>query len=393
MKRLGYYIFNIFYYIFYLFPINKKKIFLIMTHDTGHEGNVLYSFNYFQSKDPSLFCKKITRKTYDFHLNRKLIKNLVYFFIITPFHIATSNMILLDNIFLPFAYTKFKKRVAVVQLWHGTGSIKKFALDSEKGIIKKLAKKSCSKQTHLIVGSNEMIPIYKSAFNMEEEKIFPIGSPRTDVFFDANYMTNKKNEFFSSYPELSNKKIILYAPTFRDEAFKRKFKNKKLNLDDSLNLNLEIFELLKFLSEEYVLILRLHPSIAKHFSIDNLKIANSMKNRIYDFSRFNNLNSLMLISDCIITDYSSIIFEYSLLNKKMIFYPYDLEDFKKHSRGFYFNYEKFVPGDIIMEIKDISREIHEISHENKIKKFKDKYMDECDGNSRKKLYQILNEFN
>ncbi|MCL2115477.1 MAG: CDP-glycerol glycerophosphotransferase family protein [Methanobrevibacter sp.] len=363
-----------------------------MTHDTSGEGNVLYSFNYFKSKDPDLFCKKITQNTYDFNIDRKLIKKLVNFFIFTPFHVASSKIILLDNIFLPFAYTKFKKSVAVVQLWHGTGTMKKFVLDSEKGILKKLANKSSSKQTHLIVGSNKMIPTYKSAFGLESKNIFPIGSPRTDFFFNEDYIQTKKSEFYTLFPELSNKKVILYAPTFRDESFKKKFKNKKLNLDDSLNLNLEIFNLLKYLNDEYVLVLRLHPSISKNFSMDNLKLDYSFKKRIYDFSTFNSLNSLLLISDCLITDYSSIIFEYSLMNKKMIFYPYDLKDFEKHSRGLYFNYEQFVPGDIVMETTDISKKIVEKSNGSKIEMFKDKYMKECNGNSAKNLYKILNEF-
>ena len=363
-----------------------------MTHDTSPEGNVLYTFNYFKSKNPKLFYKKITRETYEFNMDRRLIKKIFNFFIVTPYHVATSKIIFLDNIFLPFAYTKFKKSVAVVQLWHGTGSIKKFALDSEKGTIKKLAKKACSKQTHLIVGSKEMIPIYASAFGMELEKIFPIGSPRCDFFFNVTYTKTKKNKFRENYPELSNKKIVLYAPTFRDESFKKKIRNKKLKLDDSLNLNLEIFELLNLLSEEYVLILRLHPSISKDFSIDNLMLDNSLKKRIYDFSTFNSLNSLMLISDCIITDYSSIIFEYSLLNKKMIFYPYDLKEFEEYSRGFYFSYEEFVPGDIALEISDISKKIAENIIEIKNKQFKDRFMEGCDGNSAKKLYHILRDF-
>lgn len=392
MKRIGYYVFNIFYYLFYLFPINKNKLLLIMTHDESIEGNVLCSAMYFKSKNPEIFFKKITKETYNFKLNRSLIYKLINFFIITPYHIATSENIFLDNIFLPFAYTKFKKKVNVVQLWHGTGSIKKFALDNEVGLIKKIAKKACSRYSHLIVGSKDMVPIYKSAFNMEDEKIFPIGSPRTDLLFNPKYIENITSKFYNSYKELLNKKIILYAPTFRDDDFKNNIlKNKNLNLDSSLNLNLDIFNILKDLEEEYVLMLRLHPAISNNFSIDNLELKDEIKKRIYDFSNFNSLNSLMIVSDCLITDYSSIIFEYSLLNKKMFFYPYDLEDFEKYSRGFYFNYKEFVPGDI-SRIRDddiFSEKLNIDKNNSKIKEFKNKYMNTCDGSSCERLYSLI----
>ena len=394
MKRLGYYMFNIFYYIFYLFPINKNKMLLIMTHDVSSEGNILYSFNYFKSKNPVLFFKKITKELYDFKIDGKLMKKIINFFIFTPYHVATSKMIFLDNIFLPFAYTKFKKDVAVVQLWHGTGSIKKFALDSETGLIKELAIRSNSKNTHLLVGSENMVPVYQTAFKMDRKKIFPIGLPRTDIFFNKRYIRNKEKEFYEKYPELFEKKIVLYAPTFRDESFKSQLrKNKKLDLDDNLNLNLKIFDLFKYLDEDYVLILKLHPAVSKHFSLEKLSLNPFFKDKIRDFSDFNSLNSIMIVSDCIITDYSSIIFEYSLLGKKMIFYPYDLEDFESYSRGFYFDYKEFVPGDICLSIEEISKKIKDkINNEDQIILFKNKYMEKCDGKSTERLQLILNNF-
>ena len=374
-----------------------------MTHDESYEGNVLYTGEYFKSKDHNLSIKKLTKNDYDFKKKSGILK-LINFFIIAPYHIARSKSILMDNIFLAFAYTKFKKNVSVVQLWHGTGTIKKFALDSEEGEVKKLAKKSNSRNTHLIIGSNKMFSIYKSAFGMENENIFPIGSPRTDLFFDEKFITSKINNFYERYPELSNKKIILYAPTFRDDdlnniKYQTLTKEKK---EKNLYLNVEILDTLKKLDEDYILALKLHPAISRHFSIKNMNIEKSLKNRIYDFSNINNdqennknitLNSLLLISDVLISDYSSIIFEYSLLNKKMIFYPYDIKEYGEKSRGFYFDYENFVPGPIFYSAEAISKEIIKEMDENNehtIKEFKAKYMDKSDGNSTERLYRILN---
>lgn len=387
MKRIGYYIFNFFYYIFYLFPTNKNKLLLIMTHDTSPEGNVLYSFNYFKSKNPKLFYKKITKEDYNFKINNVFFKKILNFFIFIPYHVATSKIIFLDNIFLPFAYTKFKKDVYVVQLWHGTGSIKKFALDSEKGIIKKLAKKSTSKQTHLIVGSDEMIPIYKSAFGMSSKKIFPIGSPRTDIFFDKSIIDKKIKKFYALYPELINKKLILYAPTFRDKDYKKIYENNKENSFNA-EFNQDIINILKYLDDSYVFLLKLHPHIANKFSFKNLNLERSIENRFYNFSNFKDVNTLLFVSSILITDYSSIIFEYSLLNKKMIFYPYDLEEFKKISRNFYFEYETFVPDLILYNPEDIADYIKKGVFTD-YNEFNKKYMRYCDGYSTKRLYDIV----
>nr|WP_302578391.1 CDP-glycerol glycerophosphotransferase family protein [Methanobrevibacter arboriphilus] len=388
MKKLGYYLFNIVYYIFYLIPINKNKIFLIMTHDDSTEGNVLYTANYFMQKNPNIFFKSITREDYEFKKNSKIIEKVINFFILVPYHVATSKNIFLDNIFLPFAYTKFKKNVNIVQLWHGTGTIKKFALNTEVGEIRDLAKSSSVKNTHLIVGSQKMVPIYKSAFQMDLNKIYPIGTPRTDIFFNENLINEKIKEFYENYPELTNKKLILYAPTFRDEEYKKKLNNSSENID----INTEILKILNYLPEDYILILRLHPYISNRFSLKELNLSKKIEKRVFNLSKYNEVNTLLFVSDVLITDYSSIIFEYSLLNKKMIFYPYDLKEFEEKSRGFYFDYESFVPGIILTNIEDIGNYIKNTDKEylKIIKTFKNKYMEKSDGFSTKRLFNILN---
>ncbi|KZX10825.1 CDP-glycerol glycerophosphotransferase family protein [Methanobrevibacter filiformis] len=394
MKRIGYYLFNIVYYIFYLLK-TKNKILAIMTHDETDEGNIAYTFNYFKSKDPKIAIKTLVKEDYEFKLNKSLPKKLLNFFIKIPYNAATSKIILMDNIFLPFAYTKFKKGVKVVQLWHSSGSIKKFALDSEEGLIKKLAEKSSSKNTHLIIGSNEMVHIFKSAFGMEEENIFSIGSSRTDLLLNNKFRNNAKKEFYNSYPELKNKKIILYAPTFRDETYVNSIKpsqnNESMDLSGNKQLNIDIFNLLNYLNEDWVLLLKLHPHISKNFSLDDLNIDNSYNKRIYNVSNYKSLNTLMLVSNSLITDYSSIVFEYSLLNKKMVFYPYDLKDFELYSRGFYFDYIDFIPGKSFINTKEIAEEIENTNISHKIEEFRNKYMKNSNGQVGEKLYQLLIE--
>lgn len=402
MKRIVYIIFNCFYYLFYFLKV-KNKMFLIMTHDESCEGNVLYTANYFKLKNPNMTIKSLKKEDYTFTKTIKSFYKIINFFIIIPYHISTSKIILLDNIFLAFAYTKFKENVSIVQLWHGTGTIKKIVLDYEKGSIKNLAKKSNKKNTHLIIGSESMLTIYKSAFDMAEEKIYPLGCPRTDLFLDEKFIEKKKAEFYEKYPALSKKKIILYAPTFREKNLKSNTDNKTSNDKgynkdfygenkggNTLSLNIELLNAFERLSEDYVLLVKLHPVMSKDFKINKLNINSSLKNRIYNFSE-TNLNSLLFVSDLLITDYSSIIFEYSLLNKKMIFYPYDLKEYEE-SQGFYFDYKSFVPGHIATDSISIYEEmLKEYNADKIVKNFREKYMNKADGKSTERLYALLRD--
>lgn len=340
-----------------------------MTHDASSEGNIGLTKIYFQKQNPNFEFKIVTKEDYSFKKN--LLHNLIKTFIKVPYHMATSQMIFLDNVFLPISKVNLKKETKLIQLWHGTGCLKKFALDSESGWVKELAQNISKKTTHFIIASNWMRSVYKTAFEVEGDKVYNIGCPRTDLFFNKNFLKDINNQFYDRYPELKGKKLILYAPTFRDDEL-------------NATIHLDINKLLNDLPEEYIIGLRLHPHIASQL---NKSILN---NRVYDFSSYNRLNTLLVVSDILISDYSSIIFEYALLDKPMIFYAYDLEDFKKDSRGFYEDYESVVPGPIVNKTSDLIPFILN-PQVNDLKSFREKYLENCDGKSVKRLYSLLNE--
>ncbi|MBO5089120.1 MAG: CDP-glycerol glycerophosphotransferase family protein, partial [Lachnospiraceae bacterium] len=106
------------------------------------------------------------------------------------------------------------------------------------------------------------------------------------------------------------------------------------------------------------------------------------------------IEELLMVSDVCITDYSSIIFEYSLLNKPMFFFAYDLEEYYDE-RGFYYPYEEFVPGPIVKTTKELIQQLHCIEEYDisKIEAFCKQYMSACDGHSTKRIldYAISNE--
>ncbi len=187
----------------------------------------------------------------------------------------------------------------------------------------------------IVVGSDALATVYADAFNLSQDQMLSTGIPRTDLFFDNMKKKQITNNFLNENQFLRDKKIILYAPTFRDGEI------------EHFNLNLNLEEIYKELHQEYIFLIKLHPAVRN--KINYLK---QYSDFIFDYSLYPNVNELLLITDILITDYSSIPFEFCLLNKPMIFYPYDLEHYKKQ-RGFIEEYHTTVPGPVVYSTREL----------------------------------------
>lgn len=373
IKIIGYLIFAFFYYLSSIFPVKKNKVLCIMTHDSSDDSNVGVIVSYLKNIEDNYTFQYIKKSEVKDVKGNHLFKSFLSFFIKKPYHMATSEFILQDNIFLPMAFIRFRKKVKVVQLWHGTGTIKKFGQSTNQGQLRWLESMANKTITHLIINSSATKTIYQEAFGIEEEKIFELGLPRTDTLFDENKIQKDLEEFYSEYSEMKNKKLILYAPTFRDDEAE----NPKIELDIGL--------LLDSLEEEYCLGLKLHPFVANRFVLDET-YAKKYKNRIYNFSAYKDINTLLVASQLLITDYSSVIFEYCLLGKPMIFYAYDLEKFSECGRGFYYNYEDYVPGTVVSSMKELIQVIQREEYDyEKINQFQNENYKYFDGESTKRI--------
>lgn len=377
MKKLGYCLFAMMYYVCCLFPRKKQKVFGIMTHDCSKNSNVGVVVEKMRSEGN--YQIHLLKKDERDHITKQgKIKSLLHFFFVHPFHLATSMIVLQDNVFLPMAYIKFPKKVKVVQLWHGTGTIKKFGQTANSGELLKLEKSADATITHLIVNGKATREIYREAFGVTEEKVYEIGLPRTDLLFHKKICEQKKDAFYKKYPKLNGKKLILYAPTFRDHEVE----HPKIAFD--------VNQVVAELPSDYVLGVRLHPFVAKSFQ--GIQLTENVKARVYDFSMEEDLNQLLLASDVLVTDYSSIIFEYCLLKRPMIFYAYDYKDFKEEQRGFYEPYESFVPGKIAYTQEELIGYLkNEENDLNRIEKFIKEQYRYTDGNATNRLMKLLDD--
>lgn len=379
-KTIGYYLFALIYQICRLVPVKKNRVFCIMTHDDGEGSNVSIVYQAMQKADVNYSFSFLTQSDVRAVESFSNARCLINFFFRKPYQLARAEIILMDNVFLPYAYLRRRKGTKVIQLWHGTGTIKKFGQDTNTGKLKSLEKRANSNITHLIVNSPAMKGLYAGAFGVKEEKVHALGLPKSDEFFrrineiEICKENAYKNEIYQRYGIPSNKKLILYAPTFRD------------NKEQNPRLIELLEELGQKLPDEYCLGLRLHPHIAHSFEEQQLG-----KN-ICQMSFEQDVNTVLMAADLLITDYSSIIFEYCLLKRPMIFYAYDFEDFSDQGRGFYYNYEEFVPGPVAYSCREVLDIIRNGAFQtNRIEEFiSDHYM-YTDGNATDRLMELLKQ--
>lgn len=371
MKELGYRLFAMMYFLFRWFPIKKNSAFLIMTHDAGPEGNVAMVASYMEKHyQTSTVC--LTRKDTEFSGEEKL-KSAVSFFFVKAWHMARAEYIFMDNAFLPMAYLRVRKGTKVVQLWHGTGTIKKFGQDANTGRLYEQEKRGNENIDYLIVNSEATRELYAGCFSVPLEKVKILGLPRTDLLFDKGALEERRADFFGQYPNLIGKKLVLYAPTFRDQEA------------DEPKVYLDVDKMARDLSDEYVIGLRLHPFVASRFVMTE-----DYQGKVVNFSSYDNLNTLLMATDILITDYSSIIFEYCVLGRPMLFFACDLEEFSDHGRGFYRDYKEYVPGPVLETTEELIEVIKKEDYKlHKLQSFFEESYLYTDGESSKRVAEYV----
>lgn len=348
-----------------------------MTHDDGEGSNVSLVVKALKERSSDYSFSYITKKdTFQVKVGQSL-SSTINFFIRKPYQLARAQIILMDNIFLPYAYLGRRKGSKVIQLWHGTGTIKKFGQDVNTGKLKELEQRANSNISHLIVNSEELKKTYGGAFGVDESRVYPIGLPKTDELINRldkiknDKINSDKDYIYNKYHISKEIKLVLYAPTFRDDEV------------DNPQVSVQLEELINNLPDGYELGLRLHPHVAENTRALEGK-------RIHQLSFEEDVNRVLLASDILITDYSSIIFEYCLMKCPMIFYSYDLDEFQNKGRGFYHPYESYVPGPIAYTGKEVCDLIKENNFNyEKIDKFINDNYQYLDGKATKRLLELI----
>lgn len=340
--------------IFTKLPVNDNLISFIIDSNESFRGNLEYIKDEFEKRGNFEF---------NFYYKDKLSVNSLI-------KLATSKYIFLNDNFFPFAFMKPNEKTLVIQLWHAPGAFKKFGASVENADMLRMISDNTD---YLITTSKHIESYYSEAFQIDKSKIKALGLPRADYYFKNQDVSGLRENFNKKYNVDSNKKIILYTPTFRqDEKF-----NNVFNYLDLKKFN-------ESLSDEYVFVLRLHPKIKDFYSGDI-----SVDGDYVDCSDYPNEQELLLISDILITDYSSIMIEFALLNKPVIFFAYDLDNYLNNERGFYLDYKKDLPGPIVYDSQELINAISNGIDISNLKSFSKMQFDEFDGNSCKRIVDFV----
>ncbi|MBY0097108.1 CDP-glycerol glycerophosphotransferase family protein [Mesobacillus maritimus] len=273
------------------------------------------------------------------------------------------------------------KKTIYLQTWHGT-PLKKLAHDMEEvlmpGTSTEKYKENFYKESrnwdYLVSPNRYSTEIFKRAFRFDKT-IIETGYPRNDVFY-KNDIANHAMAFKKKHNIPKDKKVILYAPTWRDNQYYQVGRYK-------FDLHLDLATLREELGNEYIVILRMHYLVAENFDLD------SYEGFAFDFSKHEDIQELYLISDVLVTDYSSVFFDYANLNRPMIFYVYDIDEYRNDIRGFYFDLEKDAPGPLVRTttevITEIKQALQKVDTTDRYFNFYNKFCYLEDGHSTKRV--------
>ncbi|WP_312097369.1 CDP-glycerol glycerophosphotransferase family protein [Niallia sp.] len=266
------------------------------------------------------------------------------------------------------------RHTTYLQTWHGT-PLKKLAADMDEVHMPETNTKMYKSNflyearnwDYLISPNAYSSEIFKSAFQFKK-KMIESGYPRNDILY-KKHSKEELRQLKEKFAIPLDKKVLLYAPTWRDDQFYKKGKYK-------FDLELDLNKLKRELGEEYVVILRMHYLVAENFDLS------PYKGFAFDYSNYEDIRELYLISDLLITDYSSVFFDYGNLKRPIIFFVYDIETYRDKLRGFYFDFEKKAPGPLAKTTDEVIECINSGNVTNQ--KFNDFYNKFCyleDGNA------------
>lgn len=336
LLKICVFLLNVVYFFIKLFPVQNK-----ITMISRQSNNTPVDFELLKKeldKDNKYKIVILTHK-----LSPGIMNKIKYMFhmLRQMYELSTSKVVILDSYCICVSVLKHKKGLKVIQMWHAMGSLKRFGLSGLDSNVKtsalkkqmdidkkrKLSKimKMHNNYDYFLVSAESAVEPFSEAFGTDKSKAVINPLPVVDLLLDDNYKNSKEKEIKDYYPSMKDKKNIVYVPTFREEENEDEIQ-KLIN-----NINYK----------KYNLIIKLHP-LTKLSKFDDRVI----------WDKKYSSRDMMIASDYIITDYSAIVYEASLLNKPIYFYIYDFDDYSKN-RSFYIDYKKEMPGMMSKDSKDI----------------------------------------
>ncbi len=264
-----------------------------------------------------------------------------------------------------------RPETTVVQLWHACGAFKKWGMSTADA---KFGESRADQKRHPFYGNLDLVTVsapevvwaYEEAMDLQGlGTVQPLGVAATDVYFDPVFLENARAQVEAAVPQAVGKRIVLYAPTFRGLP-RHAFAPEAIDFE----------ELRDQLGKSCIVLVKNHPFVKQSPCIPD-----SCRDFAMEAPDGMPINELLAAVDVCVTDYSSIVFEFALFDRPVFFFAYDLDDYQDW-RGFYYDYQDFVPGPIVKDTAALAAAIKESERSfdvSAVREFRQRYMSSCDG--------------
>lgn len=299
--------------------------------------------------------------------------------------IATARTVFVHESNDLIGHIHIRPETKIIQLWHGCGVFKHIGLSTAgkegfKSLEKYAEFPEYNKYSLVTIASPELSWVFEEFMGIPKDSgiIQPFGVCRTDECYDDNYTENCYQKLYEIIPAARDKKVILYAPTYRGLG-------KSRVSPDALDIE----QFAKALGDDYILIMKHHQT-----ATDLPEIPESCRDSFaYDMTRGKgmNINELMAVSDICITDYSSVAFEFSVYERPLLFFVFDIDEYIDN-RGLYYNFEEITPGPLCRtneEMIDYILHIEERFDRSVVTDFKNRFMCSCNGHACERTLAYL----
>jgi CDP-glycerol glycerophosphotransferase len=272
---------------------------------------------------------------------------------------------------MPNVYRK-ARRTRYVQTWHGGGALKKIGWDAA-GQLSERYLRNFSRDVgfwdHLLTTSPLATEVLRRAFRYDGD-VIEVGHPRSDLLLEQSRPENAQ-KLRASLGLPADARLVLYGPTFRDRP----------GDPEVVAANMRTWE--ASLRPSDILLVRAHNNdrVLAHYT--------GSTSRVVNVSSYPDAQDLLAISDVLVTDYSSMFFDFAATGRPIIFFPYDLEEYRDEARGFYIDFEAEAPGPLARRVEDLVELVRDADQLPPYAEFVRKYCPQDDGHASERVLRRL----
>lgn len=355
--------------VFGVLPMHRQRVVFASPRHPKLEGNLRFLHDAIAARHPKR-PRVLLLEPYGYGLIDKvayllrLVRGMYY--------LCTSRLFIVDNAYFPIHVAPHRPETTVVQVWHAAGALKRFGLDGTA--VEQEAERAFLHRHYdvVVVAGEPSRAAYASALRTPIDRVLPLGTPRTDFFFDPAAMSAARERLLERHPQLRGRKVVLYAPTFRGRGEARRAAS-----------GFDAVRLRSLLPDDHALVLKTHPNL------DRAATPTHGYDVVIDPA--DEVNEVFTVADVLVTDYSSSIFEWALLRRPLVLLVPDLDAYAADP-GLYLDYRTEMIGTQVADTDSVADAILSDAFDLAANDaFVARYLDACDGMASRRFVETFLE--